>query len=426
MLGLPPVFARPLQARTRGHRTPRAHQRPREGGRPPHTGAEGPAPQLGSGAPSARVRRPASPRALRERRRRTVADGIPGPHARCRHACGRLEAPSLHQPSAPRAGRRSARRRPRGASPARRGARARHPSSRGRSRARPRHEVPREPPPKALSVSGPRGRALSLPWAPAARRRHGARQDHAGHRRVPRAPRGRAREARDPDRPGIVEAAVEAGVGRHDERLVDAGGRLARRAQSHLCRHEVGVPRHRIRAAPAGPRGRATVRAGHRGARRGAAHQELGDEVGGVREVARGAVPPRAHRNPDGEPLRRARVDHGLRGRRGPRAEVAARPAAPARPRRRRLRARGSAQPRPPPRAARGVDAAAGTARRAVAIASPHRHARAGGDDARAGRASRRAPPAHRSDRASEPAEAAVAARVLEADVHADDAAHPR
>ncbi|MBK8690978.1 MAG: DEAD/DEAH box helicase [Deltaproteobacteria bacterium] len=124
MLGLPPVFARPLQARTRGSRAPRAQQRPREGGRPPHTGAEGPAPQLGSGAPSARVRRPASPRALRERRRRTVADGIPGSHARCRHARGRLEAPSLHQPSAPRAGRRGARRRPRGASPARRGTRA--------------------------------------------------------------------------------------------------------------------------------------------------------------------------------------------------------------------------------------------------------------------------------------------------------------
>ena len=85
------------------------------------------------------------------------------------------------------------------------------------------------------------------------------------------------------------------------------------------------LPHRQLRAGAARPRVDAPLAARHRGARRGAAHQELGDQDRGLRQAAPAALPAGAHRHADGEPPRRAGLDPRLGGRPRARAQVAAR-----------------------------------------------------------------------------------------------------
>lgn len=161
----------------------------------------------------------------------------------------------------------------------------------------------------AQAVRLPATRRGALPRRGAARvgRRHGARQDDAGRRSVPRAvhePAGAAWTARGA---GRAEAAVAARVGSDDARAGRAGGGAARRACSAVQQARQGLPHHRLRAAAPRLRARAPDGTRHRGARRGAAHQELGDKERGVREGAVAGVAARLDGHADGEPPRRAR-----------------------------------------------------------------------------------------------------------------------
>ena len=242
-----------------------------------------------------------------------------------------------------------------------------------------------------LPVSARRGRALPPRRAAPARRRHGPRQDHAGDRRLSRALPRRARRARARHRARELEAAVAARVARRDRRPGRGRRRRPGGSTARLRRPLARLLDRELRAAPARRRRHPPPRAGRRGPRRGAADQELRDEVRGLREGAHAALPARAHGHADGEPARGARVAARLDRRHGARPEVAAGAVLHGAPRRRRSRHEGRAPPRHAARAPRAVHGSPPAQGRARPAARAHRHARPGRDDRDAARRARRA-----------------------------------
>ena len=194
-----------------------------------------------------------------------------------------------------------------------------------RGRPGPRPSQGGAPDAQAATLPVPAGSRRAVPLARAAppRRRHGPRQDRAGHRRLPRA------LALGPRSPGllVVPAALKPQWLREWQLFTDApatvidGNPGQRRAAFAACRR--GVPRGQLRTAPPRPGRRPRLEPGPRRARRGPANQELGDQDRPDGEAARSALPPGPDRDADGEPDRRAGVDRRVGGRPRAGAEVA-------------------------------------------------------------------------------------------------------
>lgn len=381
--GLPPELPRPVQARADG--APRPRREEASGPRAhvaPRALRRGAASLVGPGAPAARPRRLAGAGAGVGRRRDEAGPGGAGREGTAPPARRGVEAPRRD-----RVGRASRRTRRRG-SPAERGdaprGGARPPRAHAAARRRPRVAAP-----AALPVPARGRRAVPRRGTAPPRRRHGPREDRAGDRRVSRPLDDRPRAARAPHRPREAEAPVGPRVGAL-HRCAGRGRRGPDRgARRPLPRHARGLPDRELRAGAARPRGDARVGARPGRARRGAAHQELGDEDSCVREAPAPRLAARPDRHADGEPSRRAGVPHGLGGRPRARAALARRAVAHGVVRRTRRRRRRE-EPRHASRAARAVHVPPRAVRGARPAPAAHRHGGPRRADAGAARGARR------------------------------------
>ena len=188
------------------------------------------------------------------------------------------------------------------------------------SRRGPRDARRADPSAAALSARG--RHASCFRRASAAGRRHGARQDHSGHRRLRVAGASRRNRTRSRRLPGLAKGRV----GRTDRPFLrtprPSRVRTARPAPRRLSRTGLLHDRQLRTGARRRRRHKRPIAAGRRRAGRGATHQELAHEDGAPCEIVALSARFRAHWHAGGESHRRTLFDRPISRPRNLRAAV--------------------------------------------------------------------------------------------------------